>query len=116
MLRCHKYLMFGSASIWLDLTHVPVLQSFFHGVPMIVIPLYGEQPWNARQAEHLGAGIGLDIASPIDAQELAQQLSAALANMLATDAYALKAQHVSKLMRKQRWSPMEKAASTTRLI
>ena len=86
-------------------------QSFYHGVPVIVLPIILEQPWHAKQAQHLGAGIDLDVATPINTQELAGKLSAAFSKMLSTDAYLLRARHISMLMRAQRWSPVEKAAS-----
>lgn len=90
------------------------VQGLYHGVPMIIIPLYVEQPLNANRIENLGAGIALRIASPINAKELAQQLGSAFKRILASDSYAKEAQHISKLMRAQRWTPVQKAASASR--
>ncbi|KAK9806604.1 hypothetical protein WJX73_008120 [Symbiochloris irregularis] len=87
------------------------LEGLYHGVPMIMIPLYVEQPLNANRIQNLGAGIALQIASPINPRELAQNLGTAFERVLATDSYAEKARHISKLMRAERWTPAQKAAS-----
>ncbi|KAK9794958.1 hypothetical protein WJX73_003384 [Symbiochloris irregularis] len=86
-------------------------EAWYHAVPMIIIPLYGEQPWHAKQVEALGAGLGIHIASPIDIAQLARLLSAAFTKLLATDDYLNTARRYSQLMRAERWTPVEKAAS-----
>lgn len=87
------------------------VQGLYHGTPMIVIPLYAEQPWHASQVQHLGNGIGLKIPSPITAEVLGQSLSAAFSKILGTDDYLVKAQQISQRMRAERWTPVQKAAS-----
>lgn len=82
---------------------------------MIVIPLYAEQPWHASQVHMLGNGIGLKIPSPITAAALAESLAAAFTKILATDSYLLKAQQISRRMRAERWTPVQKAASMIQL-
>lgn len=87
------------------------VQTLYHGVPAIIIPLYGEQPLNADRVDQLGAGIGLRIETPIDDSELDLRLSAAFKQIFGSDSFAREAQRISKLMRAEHWTPVEKAAS-----
>ena len=54
------------------------MQSLYHSVPPIVIPLLGEQWMMARQVAMLGAGRDVTVPFPIKASVLALKLSTAL--------------------------------------
>ena len=58
-----------------------------------------EQFVNAQQAEMLGTGVIVQLASPVEPDSLAEHLSAALFKVLATNIDAGKAQHFSRLQR-----------------
>ena len=67
---------------------------------------------NCQQAQHLGAGLAVDVSEPINSVKLGADLSVDLRKMLAYDSYQEKAMSISRLMRATHWSPAEKAAST----
>ena len=82
---------------------------------MAIVPLFMEQPRNARLAEDKGAAISVAVKSPIEAAELEPKLRAALGKMLGSPSYKEAALNISRVMRAQRWTPAEKAASVSLL-
>ena len=46
--------------------HNSLYESAYHGVPVVAVPLFGDQPTNAAKAEHVGLGLVVDykISSP----------------------------------------------------
>ena len=43
--------------------HNSLYESTYHGVPVVAFPLFGDQPANARKAEHFGLGLAVDYKS-----------------------------------------------------
>ena len=46
--------------------HNSLYESAYHGVPVVAVPLFGDQHTNAAKAEHVGLGLVVDykISSP----------------------------------------------------
>ena len=40
--------------------HHSIYESAYHGVPVVAVPLFGDQFFNAKKAEYFGLGIGVD--------------------------------------------------------
>ena len=49
--------------------HNSLYESAYHGVPVVAVPLFGDQPANAKKAEHYGFGVTVDYRNT-DAQEV----------------------------------------------
>ena len=62
------------------------------GLPAVVVPMFADQPLNARAVERAGAGLVVEPAS-------AQEIEAAVAAVLEDDAYAQAARRVADEMR-----------------
>ena len=92
------------------------VQSLYHGVPPVIIPLFVEQPMNAQQAAMLGVGQDVTVPFPIQASVLAPKLGRALQEVLGSDKFYQAAAHTSRLMRARRWTPAEEAASTPPIL
>jgi UDP:flavonoid glycosyltransferase YjiC (YdhE family) len=58
-----------------------LLGAFSHGLPVVVLPLGADQPWNADRCEATGVGVVLDAASSADA------IAGAIEHALATRSY-----------------------------
>ena len=43
--------------------HNSLYESAYHGVPLVAVPLAGDQPANAMKAEHFGLGLAVDYIS-----------------------------------------------------
>jgi UDP:flavonoid glycosyltransferase YjiC (YdhE family) len=65
------------------------------GVPMAVVPLFADQPWNAERVEALGAGIALD-GGP---DEAIARLRDAVVRITGDPSYRSTAQRVAAEMR-----------------
>ena len=48
-----------------------LLESIYHGVPLVIAPFFGDQHYNANTAKHIGIAEKVDLKS-ITADELAQ--------------------------------------------
>ena len=48
-----------------------LLESIYHGVPLVIAPFFGDQPHNANTAKHIGIAEKVDLKS-ITADELVQ--------------------------------------------
>ena len=79
----------------------------YHGVPVVGLPLFGEQYDNTANARHRGAGVTVRIG---DAKHLAANLERALRTVVADPAYRRAAAAISFRMRAHRRSPVEMAA------
>jgi UDP:flavonoid glycosyltransferase YjiC (YdhE family) len=64
------------------------------GVPMVVVPLFADQPWNAERVAALGAGIALDGAA-----EAIAGLADAVSRLIVDPAYRVNAARVAGEMR-----------------
>ena len=49
--------------------HNSLYESAYHGVPLVAIPLFGDQQSNAKKVEHVGLGLAVDWKSS-NAQQL----------------------------------------------
>lgn len=87
--------------------HIHV-QAAYHGIPIVGMPLFGEQPDNVARAVEKGWGLGFTV-HPLP--QLAHTLERSLRRVLQEPTFAEQAVAVSKLMRAKRWSPAEVAAS-----
>ena len=84
------------------------MQAAYHGVPIVGMPLFAEQPDNVARAVEKGWGLGIAV-HPLSM--LPQNLQSALTRVLQEDSFAEKAAEVSHLIRAHRQSPGERAAS-----
>ena len=48
-------------------------ESAYHGVPVVAIPLFGDQPSNAKKVEYFGLGIAVDHQT-VNAQQLVEAI------------------------------------------
>ena len=85
-----------------------MLQAAYHAVPIVGMPLFGEQPDNMARAVERGWGLRVQV-HPLP--KLASSLEQALTRVLREPSFAEQAAAVSQLMRAHRWSPAEIAAS-----
>ena len=77
------------------------------GVPMVVLPLFADQPYNARRVAEIGAGIALE-GGPAAASDLGE----AIDRVLAEPSYRAQAARVAEEHR--RLPPVAAAAGATR--
>ena len=84
------------------------MQAAYHGVPIVGMPLFGEQPDNVARAVEKGWGLGITV-HPLP--KLAQNLEQALTRVLQDPSFAQRAAQISRLMNAHRWTPAEVAAS-----
>ena len=84
-----------------------LLQAAYHGVPIVGMPLWGEQPDNVARAVEQGFGTCVSID---DTQNLAKDLQIALQRVLGTPSFAGNASRVSRLIQASQDSPARQAA------
>lgn len=84
------------------------MQAAYHGVPVVGLPLFAEQPDNMARAVEQGFGLSVDVN---DATGLSQKLRRALYYVLGDPSFAANASRVSGLIRSTHWSPAVQAAS-----
>ena len=53
--------------------HHSLYESAYHGVPVVAIPLFGDQPFNAKKVEYFGLGIAVDHQT-VNAQQLLEAI------------------------------------------
>ena len=99
--------LLGHAATKVFLTHGglnSVLEGAYHGRPMVVLPLFGDQPANAMKVQEAGIGVILDLKdlTPI-------LVTNVITETLRNSKYAENAARVSKLMRHRRIPPTEEA-------
>lgn len=85
-----------------------LVQAAYHGVPIVGLPLFAEQPDNMARAAEQGFGLSVDVN---DAMGLSQNLRRALQQVLSNPTFAVSARRVSRLIRAARWTPASQAAS-----
>ncbi|XP_078602710.1 UDP-glucuronosyltransferase 1A5-like [Branchiostoma floridae x Branchiostoma japonicum] len=81
-----------------------VSEALHHGVPMVCVPFFGDQPSNAARVVARGLGVKLEF-STVTADELYQTILHVLTN----NSYRETAARLSRLHRDQPQSPMERA-------
>lgn len=85
-------------------------QAAYHGVPIVGMPLWGEQPDNVARAVEQGHGTCVSID---DTHNLARDLQTALQRVLGNPSFAGNASRVSRLIQATRDSPARQAAGMT---
>jgi len=81
-----------------------VLEAAYHGTPMVVLPLFGDQPANAMKVQEAGIGIILNL------QDLTPiQVTNAITEVIQNPKYKENAMKVSKLIRHRRITPTQEA-------
>jgi len=53
--------------------HHSLYESAYHGVPVVAIPLFGDQLFNAKKVEYFGLGIAVDHQT-VNAQQLQEAI------------------------------------------
>ena len=86
---------------------MPLLQAAYHGVPIVGMPIFGEQPDTVAQAVYQGFGLAVSVHK---LRTLAADLEHALKRVLAEPSFATEAARVSRLMHSRRRLPAEIAA------
>ena len=86
---------------------MPHLQAAYHGVPIVGMPIFGEQPDTVAQAVYQGFGLAVSVHK---LRTLAADLEHALKRVLAEPSFATEAARVSRLMHLRRRLPAEIAA------
>ncbi|XP_078597350.1 UDP-glucuronosyltransferase 2C1-like [Branchiostoma floridae x Branchiostoma japonicum] len=81
-----------------------VYEALHHGVPMVCLPLFFDQPGNAARVVVRGLGVKLDLSTVTT-----DQLYEAIALVITNKSYRETAAHLSRLHRDQPQSPMERA-------
>ncbi|XP_019647322.1 PREDICTED: LOW QUALITY PROTEIN: UDP-glucuronosyltransferase 2A1-like [Branchiostoma belcheri] len=79
-------------------------EALYHGVPMVCLPLIGDQPGNAARVVSRGLGVRLDFNT-----FTTETLYHAIMQVLAKKSYRETAARLSRLHRDQPQSPMERA-------
>lgn len=81
------------------------MQAAYHGIPIVGIPVFGDQPDNVMKAVYRGFGL---MISPGTITE--HSLVAAVGRVISKPSFREAAMKVSRRMRAHRVSPAEKAA------
>ncbi|KAJ8705522.1 hypothetical protein PYW08_012568 [Mythimna loreyi] len=92
-------------NIKLFITHgglLSTLEAIHAGVPLLAVPVFGDQPGNAERARRAGYALRVDFHA-----DMAQELGVALKEMLRNDSYYKKAQYLSKIFRSRPAPPSE---------
>ena len=80
-------------------------EALYHGVPMLVLPVFAEQPANARRVKYKGYGEYLNL---IDLQE--EELLQTVDQIIRTPSYKHNIQKASRIFRSSPMTPVERAA------
>ncbi|CAL8104505.1 unnamed protein product [Orchesella dallaii] len=104
----------GHPNIRLFMTHGGLLstqESVYHGVPVLGIPVFGDQDLNVMQAERGGYAKMVEI---IDITE--EKLENTILELINNPTYAQKAQALSKLVKDLPQTPLDKAVYWTEYV
>ncbi|KAL9957741.1 hypothetical protein ACROYT_G034677 [Oculina patagonica] len=83
--------------------HHSLYESAYHGVPVVAVPLFGDQFSNAKKAEYFGLGIIVDH-HRMNAQELFE----AIEHVISEPRFKTEAMRISRLMKDSPRTPLEK--------
>ncbi|XP_078606231.1 UDP-glucuronosyltransferase 2C1-like [Branchiostoma floridae x Branchiostoma japonicum] len=81
-----------------------VYEALYHGVPMVCLPLFGDQPGNSARVVARGLGVSLDFRTVTS-----DQFHQAVLRVLTISSYRETAARLSRLYRDQPQSPMDRA-------
>ncbi|XP_063220627.1 UDP-glycosyltransferase UGT5-like [Bacillus rossius redtenbacheri] len=104
----------GHPNVMLFITHGGILstqEALYHGVPLIGIPIYGDQAQNMKTLENLDCGLQLKY-SDINDASFERVVKEALTN----PKYLKRAKEVSRIFRDQPQSPLEKGVFWTEYV
>uniref|UniRef100_A0A915MIA7 glucuronosyltransferase n=1 Tax=Meloidogyne javanica TaxID=6303 RepID=A0A915MIA7_MELJA len=71
------------------------------GVPMIIIPFFGDQPFNATLAEYLGIGISIRF------REFVTEFKEAFDKIMGSNSYQENAQRIAKAIKKAKYGQID---------
>ena len=91
----------------ISLKFAVTLQASYHGVPMVGMPLFAEQPDNIARAVERGYALSVSVKK---LHTLAADLEKALKRVLTEPSFASMAAGVSDIMKAHRQSPVQVAA------
>ncbi|KAF2888123.1 hypothetical protein ILUMI_18050, partial [Ignelater luminosus] len=94
-------------NIKLFITHgglLSTIETVYHGVPIVGIPIFAEQQMNVANAEVAGYGVGVPYKTLTE-----ERLTAALEEVLNNPKYAQNAKTRSKVMHDQPMKPLDRA-------
>jgi glucuronosyltransferase len=100
--------------IKLFMTHCGLLsiqEAVYHGVPVLGLPIFGDQNVNANLAAQLGFGEEIEI---LDVTE--DGLEASINNVVKNDRYKRRVQQLSELFRDNSKSPLDEAVYWTEYV
>ena len=80
-------------------------EALYHGVPMLVLPVFAEQPANARRVKYRGYGEYLSL---IDLEE--EELLQTIDQIIRTPSYKRNIQKASRIFRSSPMTPVERSA------
>ncbi|KAJ8703741.1 hypothetical protein PYW07_013035 [Mythimna separata] len=78
------------------------LEAIHAGVPLLAVPVFGDQPGNAERARRAGYAMRVDFHP-----DVAEELGVTLKEMMRNDSYYKKAQYLSKIFRARVAPPSE---------
>ncbi|XP_055384245.1 UDP-glucosyltransferase 2-like [Condylostylus longicornis] len=94
-------------NIKLFITHgglLSTIEAIYHGVPILGVPVYGDQFWNTLRAEKAGLGLSVPL------EDLTREnLDDAIKRILNSSIFKIKAKEVSKIYKDQPLTPLETA-------
>ena len=99
--------LLGHYKVKLFITHGGAngqFEALYHGVPMIVFPLYGDQPYNAKRGEYKGFSVTMDILT-FEPDELRHNIQL----LLSDDRYKLHIQKASRIFTSRAMNPRKRA-------
>ena len=94
-------------------THATTLQASYHGVPIVGMPLVGEQPDNVARAKDRGYGLSVSVKK---LSTLAKDVEEAIKKVLRDPSFGTNAASVSSIMQAHRLTPAETAAGKHTLL
>jgi UDP:flavonoid glycosyltransferase YjiC (YdhE family) len=98
--------MRGMAVLIMTTEFILGAQTMWHGVPIVCLPGFGDQPDNAARAAAQGAGIALPIVWKVKEEKV----YAALMRLLTEPSFKIAARKVSKRMSSQKRRGVERTA------
>ena len=78
-------------------------EAVYHAVPMIVFPLFGDQPYNAKRAESKGFAVAMDMLTFTP-----DELHSNIEHVLATETYKVNVDKASRIFRSRDMNPRQR--------
>ncbi|PFX14788.1 UDP-glucuronosyltransferase 1-2-like [Stylophora pistillata] len=84
--------------------HSSLYESVYHGVPVVAVPLFADQFFNAGKVEHFGLGITVDHQT-VTTEDFVKTIE----NVITEPSFKKNAMRISRLMKDSPRTPLEKA-------